>query len=112
MRVLTRCGFFDELLEEGVEAEIEVLKEFTFDVCNRWLVPKLLTQYRARALRCRYHTCEVRGVNGAPRGGSATLLPLFVNAVRVETDWTTVGQNNLLFGLKGLRMEPRRLTRR
>ena len=46
MRALTRCWFFDELLEEMVEAEIEALKEFTFEECNRWLISKLLTQYR------------------------------------------------------------------
>ena len=71
MRALTRCGFFDELLEEMVEAEIEALKEFTFEECNRWLIPKLLTQYKAQAVRGRYHKREVRGVGGAPRGGSA-----------------------------------------
>ena len=68
---LTRCGFLDELLEEMVEAAIEALKEFTFEKCNSLLIPKILTQYRAQAVRGRYHKREVRGVGGAPRGGSA-----------------------------------------
>ena len=71
MRALPRCGLFDEWHEEMVVAEIEALKEFTFEECKRWLIPKLLTQYRPQAVRGGYHKREVRGVVGAPRSGSA-----------------------------------------
>ena len=110
MRALIRCGFFDELLEEMVEAEMEALKEFTFEECNRWLIAKLLTQYRAQAVRGRYHNREVRGVGGAPRGGSAPPSSIVCPRCKGPRTLENVGQNILLSGLNGSKMERRRLT--
>ena len=50
---------------------MEALREFTYEECNKWLVPELLTQHRAQAIRGRYADRQVRDLHdGKPRAGS------------------------------------------
>ena len=77
---------------------MEALREFTYEECHKLLLPKLLTQHRAEAIRGRYADRQVRGLHdGKLSAGSAPpssiVRPKCKGPHKVESCWADSASN-------------------